>query len=205
MPSKWHHLCRRSSNYHLPRSSSCSTLTVATCDRFFQWTLLFPELRLWGVSPRLTLIWFCRWFFKSSPSSDLEEFHGGPPSCPNLVGIDVALFSRLAILLHFGGHGLHYDPCPQHVRSSLASRVGNVPYDYGGFFCTASPHTTTVTTIMATAALLRIMGGTRLPKCLRWCIGGIMLLPGIYPCLCTVVGPFPRAMGGIPMQLHRLP
>jgi hypothetical protein len=143
--------------------------------------------------------------FPLPSSSDPEEFHGGPPSRPNLVGIDVAVFSRLAILLRFGGHGLHYDPRPQHVRSSPALCVGNVPYNYGGFFRTAPPHTTTVTTIMATAALLHIMGGTRLHKCLRRCMGGVMLLLWIYPCLCTVVGPFPRAMGGIPVQLHWLP
>jgi hypothetical protein len=57
---------------------------------------------------------------------------------------------------------------------------------------------------MATVALLRIMGGTRLPKCLRRCMGGVMLPLGIYPRLGTVVGPFPRAMGGIPLRLHRL-
>jgi hypothetical protein len=32
-----------------------------------------------------------------------------------------------------------------------------------------------------------------------------MLLLGMYPCLCTVVGPFPRARGGIPVQLNWLP
>ncbi len=73
-------------------------------------------------------------------SSDPEEFHGGPPSCPNPVGIDVALSARLAISFHFGGHGLHYDPRPQYVRSSPASRMENVPYNYGGFFCTGPPH-----------------------------------------------------------------
>jgi hypothetical protein len=157
-----------------------------------------------AVDPHLVLPLVLQ-VFPLPGSSDPEEFHGGPPSRPDLVGIDVALFSPLAILLRFGGHGLHYNPCPQHVRSSPASRVGNIPYDYGGFFRTAPPHTTTVTTIMATAALLRIMGGTRLPKCLRWCMGGVMLLLGIYPRLCTVVGPFPRAMGGIPVRLHWLP
>jgi hypothetical protein len=72
-------------------------------------------------------------------SSDPEEFHGGPPPCPDPAGIDVALSARLAISLCFGGHGLHFDPRPQYVHSSLASRVGNVPYDYGGFFLTAPP------------------------------------------------------------------
>jgi hypothetical protein len=132
-------------------------------------------------------------------SSDPEEFHGGPPSRPNTVGIDVALSAHHAILLHFGGHGLHYDPRPQYVHSSPASHMGNVPYNYGGFFHTAPPPTTTVTTIMATAALLHIMGGTRLPKCFRRCMGGVMLLLGMYPRLCMVVGPFPRVMGGIPI------
>jgi hypothetical protein len=44
------------------------------------------------------------------------------------------------MLLRFGGHGLHYDPRPQYVGSSLALRVGYVPYNYGGFFRTAPPH-----------------------------------------------------------------
>jgi hypothetical protein len=156
----------------------------------------------------LTLLWFCRWFFKSSPSPVLlirRSSTGGAPSHPNPVGINVALSARLAILLHLGGHGLHYDPRPQYVRSSPASRRGNIPYNYGGFFRTAPPPTTKVTTIMAMAALLHIMGGTRLLKCLCRCMGGIMHLLGIYPRLCTVVGPFPRAMGGIPVRLHRLP
>jgi hypothetical protein len=147
-----------------------------------------------AVDPHLVLPLVLQ-VFPLPGSSDPEEFHGGPPSRPDLAGIDVALFSRLAILLRFGGHGLHYDPHPQHVRSSPASRVGNVPYNYGGFVRTTPPHTPTVTTIMATAALLRIMGGARLPKCLRQCMGGVMLLLGIYPHLCSVVGPFPRAMG----------
>jgi hypothetical protein len=73
-------------------------------------------------------------------SSDSEEFHGGPPPCPNPVGINVALSAGLAILLCFGGHGLHFDQRLQYVHSSLASRVGNVPYNYGGFFLTAPPH-----------------------------------------------------------------
>jgi hypothetical protein len=80
---------------------------------------------------------------------------------------------------------------------------GTSPTIMGGSSVQAPP-TTTVTTIMATVALLRIMGGTRLPKCLRRCMGGVMLPLGIYPRLGTVVGPFPRAMGGIPLRLHRL-
>jgi hypothetical protein len=67
------------------------------------------------------------------------------------------------------------------------------------------PPTTLVTTIMATAALLRIMGGIRLSNFPHQCMGGIKLLLRMYPCLCTVVHPFPRAMGGIPVQLHQLP
>jgi hypothetical protein len=67
------------------------------------------------------------------------------------------------------------------------------------------PPMTLATTIMATVALLRIMVGTHLPNCLRRCMGGIMLLLGMYPCLCMVVGPFSRAMGCIPVRLHWLP
>ena len=104
----------------------------------------------------------------------------------------------------FWGHGLHYGQCPQHVCSSPALCGGYVPFDYGGFFCTP-PSTTSVTTIMAMAALLRIMGGIRLSNFPHWCMGGIKLLLGMYPCLCTAVHPFPRAMGGIPMRLHQLP
>jgi hypothetical protein len=81
---------------------------------------------------------------------------------------------------------------------------GERPLQLWGVLPYRPPPTTTVTTIMATAALLRIMGGTRLPKCLHRCMGGVMLLLGMYPHLGTVVGPFPRAMGGISMRLHLL-
>jgi hypothetical protein len=77
--------------------------------------------------------------FSLPGSSNPEEFHGGPPSCPDPVRINVALSARLAILLHFGGHGLHYNPRPQYVRSSPISHMGNTPYSYGGFFHTAPP------------------------------------------------------------------
>jgi hypothetical protein len=130
--------------------------------------------------------------------------HGGPPSCPDPAGIDAALSARPAASLRFGGRGLHYGQRPQHVRSSPASRGGYVPFDYGGLFRTAPP-TTSATTIMATVALLRIMGGTRLSKFFRWCMGVVKLLLGMFPRLCTTEHPFPRAMGGIPMRLHRLP
>ncbi len=91
------------------------------------------------------------------PPAPAQVHHGGPPYCPNPVGINVALSARPTTLLRFGGHGLHYSPRPQYVRSSLAPRMGNIPYNYGGFFCTAPPMTL-ATTIMAMAALLRIMG-----------------------------------------------
>jgi hypothetical protein len=130
--------------------------------------------------------------------------HGGPPSCPDPVSIDVASSAHPAASLHFGGHGLHYGQCLQHVHSSLASCRGSIPFDYGGLFRTAPP-TTSATTIMATAALLRIMGGIRLSNFLHRCMGGIKLLLGMFPCLCTAVHPFPRAMGGISVRLHWLP
>jgi hypothetical protein len=90
------------------------------------------------VDPHLVLLLVLQ-VFPLLSSSDPEEFHGGPPSCPDPVGIDVALSAPLAILLRFGGHGLHYDPRPQYVPSSPALRMGNIPYDYGGFFRTAPP------------------------------------------------------------------
>jgi hypothetical protein len=68
------------------------------------------------------------------------EGHGGPPSCPDPVGINIASSARPAASPHFGGHGLYYGPRLQYVCSSPASRVGNVPYEYGGFFRTAPPH-----------------------------------------------------------------
>jgi hypothetical protein len=77
---------------------------------------------------------------EDGPPALAQVCHGGPPSCPNPVGVDAALSARLAMSLRFGGHGLHYNPCLQYVCSSPASHVGNVPYDYGGFFCTAPPH-----------------------------------------------------------------
>ena len=55
--------------------------------------------------------------------------HGGPPSCPDLVGVDAALSARPARSLRFGGCGLHYGQCPQHVCSSPVSRGGYVPFD----------------------------------------------------------------------------
>jgi hypothetical protein len=65
--------------------------------------------------------------------------HGGPPSCPDPVGVDAASSARPAASLHFGGHGLHYSQHPQHVRSSPALCGGYVPFDYGGFFRPAPP------------------------------------------------------------------
>jgi hypothetical protein len=83
-------------------------------------------------------------------------------------------------------------------------RGGTFPKIMGGSSAPPPPMTL-ATTIMATVALLCTMGGIRLPNFLHQCMGGIMLLLEIYPCLCTVAHPFPRAMGGIPMQLHWLP
>jgi hypothetical protein len=74
-----------------------------------------------------------------SPPAPAQVHHGGPPSCPDPVGVNVALSARLAALLRFGGHGLHYNPYPQYIRSSPALCMGNIPYDYGGFFHTAPP------------------------------------------------------------------
>ena len=36
------------------------------------------------------------------------------------------------------------------------------------------------------------------------CMGGVWFLHGMFPCLFTVVGLFPRIMVGIPVQLHQL-
>jgi hypothetical protein len=127
-------------------------------------------------------------------SSDTEEFHGGPPSCPNPVGINVELSSRLAILLRFGGHGLHYDPHPQYVCSSPASRMGNVPYNYGGFFRTAPP-----------PQLWLLPSWPRRPSCASW---GAHICPsvsvGAWGVSCSSLGFTFICMGGIPMRLHRL-
>ncbi len=62
------------------------------------------------------------------------------------------------------------------------------------------------TTTIPTMAILRIMGGTRPLKRLPQCMGGILLLFGMFLHLCTEVRqPFPRVMGGIPVWLHWLP
>jgi hypothetical protein len=66
--------------------------------------------------------------------------HGGPPSCPDPVGISVALSAHPTVLLHFVGRGLHYSQRPQYVCFSPASHRGHVPYDYGGFFCKTPPN-----------------------------------------------------------------
>jgi hypothetical protein len=104
--------------------------------------------------------------FPLPSSSDPEEFHGGPPSCPDPVGINVALSARLAISLRFGGHGLYYDPCLQYVHSSPASCVGNVPYNYGGFFCTAPP-----------PQLRLLPSWPRQPSCVSW---GAPVCPSVF-------------------------
>jgi hypothetical protein len=52
--------------------------------------------------------------------------HGGPHSCPDLVGIDVALSACPAALLHFGGPVF-----------TPALHRGYVHYNYGGLFRTA--------------------------------------------------------------------
>jgi hypothetical protein len=49
----------------------------------------------------------------------------------------------------------------------------------GGSSVHPPPPMTLATTIMATGALLRIMGGTHLPNCLHRCMGGVMLLLGM--------------------------
>jgi hypothetical protein len=49
---------------------------------------------------------------RGSPPAPAQVRYEGPPSCPDLVGINVATSARPATLLHFGGHGLHYGPCP---------------------------------------------------------------------------------------------
>ncbi len=130
--------------------------------------------------------------------------HEGPPSCPDLVGVNTALSARLTMSLHFGGMA----STTANARSmSVLPRLhagGTSPLIMGGS-SVRPPHTILVTTIMATAALLRIMEGIRLSNFPHWCMGGIKLLLGMYPCLCMAVHPFPRAMGGIPMRLHRLP
>jgi hypothetical protein len=62
------------------------------------------------------------------------------------------------------------------------------------------------TNAIPTMAILCIMGGTRPLKHLPQCIGGILLLLGMFLHLCAEVGqPFPRVMGGIPVRLHWLP
>jgi hypothetical protein len=74
------------------------------------------------------------------PPAPAPVHHGGPPSCPNPVGINVALPAHPAASLRFGGHGLHYSQRPQYVHSSPASRGGYIPYNSGRFFRTAPPN-----------------------------------------------------------------
>ncbi len=135
------------------------------------------------------------------PPAPAQVRHGGPPSCPDPVCINVASSAYPAPF--WGAWPPLWPPpavCPFFPGITRGKRPlrlwGLLPY---------SPPMTSVTTIMATGALLRIMGATRLPNCLRRCMGGVMLLLGMYPHLCMVVGPFPRAMGGIPIQLHWFP
>jgi hypothetical protein len=47
--------------------------------------------------------------------------HGGPPSCPNPVGVNAALSARPAVSLHFWGHGLHYGQCPSALAAVIAT------------------------------------------------------------------------------------
>jgi hypothetical protein len=129
--------------------------------------------------------------------------HGGAPSCPDPVGVNAASSARPAGSLCFGGMAsTTANSCSMSVLPRLHTE-GTSPTIMGGS-SVPPPPTTLATTIMATAALLRIMGGIRLSNFLCQCMGGIKLLLGMYLRLCTVVHPFPRAMGGIPVRLHQL-
>ncbi len=63
--------------------------------------------------------------------------HGRPSSRPDPIGFNVSLPARESFRV--GGHSIHFDPAPQYVRSSRASRMGGIPYTYGGFFRQAPP------------------------------------------------------------------
>jgi hypothetical protein len=137
-------------------------------------------------------------------SSDPKEFHGGPPSCPDPVGINVALSARLAISLRFGGHGLHYDPCPQYVRSSPASCMGNVPYNYvGGSSIQPPPHNYGYYH-HGHGGPPAHHGGHPSAQVSPSVHGGRHALPRDLPSFGYGGGTFPQGHGGIPLRLHWL-
>jgi hypothetical protein len=73
-------------------------------------------------------------------SSDPEEFHGGPPSRPDPVGIDVALSARLAISKPFWGAWPPLQPMPAVCPFFPGIVHGERPLQLcGGFFRTAPP------------------------------------------------------------------
>jgi hypothetical protein len=122
--------------------------------------------------------------------------HGGPPSCPDPVGVNAALSACPATSLHFGGVAFTMANARSMSILPWLHAGGTFPLIMGGSSIPPPPPTLD-TTIMATTALLRIMRGIRLSNFLLWCMWGIKLILGMYPCLCTVVHPFPRAIGAL--------
>jgi hypothetical protein len=121
--------------------------------------------------------------------------HGSLSYCPDPVGANVSLSARP--LLCYGGHGL-VPKIQSHCMSVLPQHCVLTMIMGGSSMQLPLPPTIS-TTAIPTMAILCIMGGTHLLKCLPQCMGGILLLFRMYLHLCTEVEqPFPRSGGVSP-------
>ncbi len=128
--------------------------------------------------------------------------HGSLSSCPNPIGVDVALSA--CPLLRYGGQGLiPYNLVPQYVRSPLASRVD---YNYGGFFRAAPPPTKYFNYYHPHNGHPSHHGGHPSAQASSSVYGGCPATLRNVPSFVYGGGTtFPRVMGDILVRLHRLP
>ena len=149
----------------------------------------------------MTLLWFCRWFFKSSPSPVLlirKSSKGGHLLAPIRSASTLHCLHVLPFRSVLGGmastttHAHSMSVLPRHRAWGMSPTI------MGGSSIQAPP-TTTVTTIMATAALLCIMGGHLSAQVSPSVHGGRHAPPRDLPSFVYGGETFPQGHGGYPL------
>ncbi len=127
---------------------------------------------------------------------------GSRSSCPDPVGVDLVFLLTCCYVMG----GMTLSPIIRSHRMSVLPWHCMLTTIMGGSPVQLPLPPKISTTTIPTMAVLHIMGSTHPLNHPFQCMGGILLLFGMFLHLGMEVGqPFPRVMGGIPMWLHWLP
>ncbi len=134
----------------------------------------------------------------SPPAASTLHLHGGLPSRPNPIGVNVAPSTHYASPC-LGGYGLRLVPSSfQQIRSAPASLVSAAAHNYGGFFHTAEPSYGGGYYHHGCASVRYFHWGPLSAHSLLSDHGGCYLPSGDIPSFVNEGGPFPTCPGEFP-------